>query len=129
MDLNPQPANPWTLQGGPYELADYCRSSTGKPRTKVLVLLNAWLDSHSVPTSKWDTEVLNYWAARLRPLWDLEHSGDGRTSDAEEEVTKETIVIICNRCGSDGGMCFLLKLHANTETATQMYCLPVRLAS
>ena len=33
MDLNPQPANSWTLQGGPDELADYCRSSTGKPRT------------------------------------------------------------------------------------------------
>lgn len=104
MDLNPQPPTLWTLKGGPYELAEYCRSSSGKPRTRVLVLLNAWLDSHSDPESKWDTEVLNYWTARLRPLWDLEHSEDEQPSNSEDEVSRETIVIICNRCGSDGGM-------------------------
>ena len=67
------------------------------------------------------SEVMNF--------GDVEHSGDGQASDAEERVNKETIVIICNRCGSDGGMCSLFKLHANTERATQMCCLPARLAS
>ena len=46
---------------------------------------------------------------------DVEHSGDGQASDAEERVNKETIVIICNRCGSDSGIYSLLKLHANTQ--------------
>lgn len=100
MDLNPFPSRPWTLDGGPYELADYCRSIVGKPRTKVLVLLNAWLDSHSNPDAKWDLDVLNYWASRLRPLWDLEHANKEEPHSSEEE-TKETVVIICNRCGSD----------------------------
>ena len=40
MDINPQPASSWTLQGGPDKLADYRCSSTGKPQTNVLVLPN-----------------------------------------------------------------------------------------
>ncbi|KAG5646012.1 hypothetical protein DXG03_004614 [Asterophora parasitica] len=41
MDLNPHPAATWTREGGPYELADHC----AKNKSRVLVLLNAWLFS------------------------------------------------------------------------------------
>ncbi|EJC98131.1 hydrolase [Fomitiporia mediterranea MF3/22] len=98
MDLNPRPPTLWTLKDGPYEMANYCRSTEGKPRTNILLLLNAWLDSKEVTDSKWDLQTLNYWIARLRPLWDTEHESNSRSSEAEG---KETIVVICNRCGVD----------------------------
>ncbi|KAF8073961.1 carbon-nitrogen hydrolase [Lyophyllum atratum] len=41
MDLNPQPPALWTSAEGPFELADY----TAKNRSRLLVLLNAWLYS------------------------------------------------------------------------------------
>lgn len=110
MDLNPHPPNLWTLEGGPYEIADYCRSSGGKSRTNILVLLNAWLDSKEDIERKWDHRTLNYWLARLRPLWDREHdeleAGLGSDVDSADEGSsnsKETIVIICNRSGDDNG--------------------------
>lgn len=110
MDLNPHPPADWTLAGGPYEIADYCRlSDPGKPkkRTNILVLLNAWLDSQTEMETKWDVSTLNYWVARLRPLWDREHD-ISRTDKEDEEQTadaheKETIVVICNRSGDDNG--------------------------
>lgn len=117
MDLNPHPPANWTLSGGPYEIADYCRfsgpvpgiaSESGtKSRTNILVLLNAWLDSGSDIESKWDVSTLNYWTARLRPLWDKEHNNSSTDEKSEEYGTdsrkKDTIVIICNRCGDDNG--------------------------
>lgn len=94
MDLNPFPPREWTLSNGPYELASYCleESKTGKERTNVLVLLNAWLDSQSEPNERWDLATLGYWQARLQPLWEEDNSHLG-----------ETIVAICNRTGQDDG--------------------------
>ncbi|KAI5119041.1 hypothetical protein M0805_005907 [Coniferiporia weirii] len=126
MDLNPHPPSLWTLAGGPYEIADYCRSAVDKPRTNILVLLNAWLDSKEDEDSKWDLQTLNYWIARLRPLWDIEHvaneSGnnkEGPSGSAGERFPKETIVVICNRCGSDydtlfAGTSAVLRLREGT---------------
>ncbi|KAH8114496.1 hydrolase [Phellopilus nigrolimitatus] len=105
MDLNPHPPSLWSLEDGPYEIADYCRNTVDKPRTKILVLLNAWLDSQEDTDRKWDTRTLNYWSARLRPLWDIEHAdipfGNKESIRTHPDFSKETIVIICNRCGSD----------------------------
>lgn len=100
MDLNPRPPALWTSADGPYELADYCLSTEGKDRTDILLLLNAWLDSKEDVESKRDLRTLNYWVARLRPLWDSEH---GRSSCENGLEAKETIVVICNRCGVDNG--------------------------
>ena len=126
MDLNAQPPADWTLEEGPYELAEHCIAK----QADVLVLLNAWLDSELAPESEKDWGTLNYWAARLRPLWarteDLEDEGsdsdsasasaseadgDGETSEQENETAAprhqhpghETIVIVCNRCGQENG--------------------------
>ncbi len=95
MDLNVHPPATWTIDG-PYEVADYCIQK----KTDVLVLLNAWLDSGSnvnAQEAATDHHTIGYWAARLRPLWedhrDEEFTGDG----------KETIVIVCNRCGEENG--------------------------
>ena len=94
MDLNVQPPAYWTSDG-PYEVADYCVQK----ETSILVLLNAWLDSGTADDEVVDRETMSYWAARLRPLWE---------EDEDEEVTgggKETIVIVCNRCGEENGEC------------------------
>lgn len=119
MDLNPLPPVEWTLRTGPYELADYCRSSERKERTKLLILLNAWLDSHDNEDSKWDVGTLNYWCARLRPLWDVEHA---REPGSESEGA-ETVVIVCNRCGVDDGMNF--GHFKQTQTKTNIDVPPV----
>ncbi|KAF5317529.1 hypothetical protein D9619_013195 [Psilocybe cf. subviscida] len=116
-DLNPQTAG-WTTKEGPYELADYCIEK----KTNVLVLLNAWLDSGTEEEEETDWNTLNYWASRIRPLWigkDGEENLSG--SDSEDEPTTptiasshddtqthsdETIVVVCNRMGSENGKTF-----------------------
>lgn len=111
MDLNPQTAL-WSAEKGPFEIADYCLSTAeGKPRTKVLLLLNAWLDSKEGVEEQWDLETLRYWLMRLMPLWREKKKGDvdeleeplshQRVQDTEPE---QTIVVICNRCGDDNGV-------------------------
>ena len=100
MDLNPQPPIDWSDSGEPFEIADYCQSIQGKSQTNVLVLLNAWLDSKEDVHSKWDTSTLNYWIKRLRPLWDAKRERD---RSGKKEEGGETLVVICNRCGSDNG--------------------------
>lgn len=124
MDLNAQPPADWTLEDGPYELAEHCVNK----EASLLILLNAWLDSDFEPESTKDWGTLNYWAARLRPLWarteDLEDEGsdsdsasaseadeDGETSEKTDKMAvsrhqhpgHETIVIVCNRCGQENG--------------------------
>ena len=111
MDLNPHPPVEWTLSTGPYELADYCRSRSRKDRSNVLVLLNAWLDSRENEESKWDVRTVNYWAARLRPLWDVEHVDE---KEAGEDST-ETVVIVCNRCGADDGELVISSLMFSSQ--------------
>ncbi|EPQ51121.1 carbon-nitrogen hydrolase [Gloeophyllum trabeum ATCC 11539] len=100
MDLNPVPGATWSLEGGPYELADH----TLQTGSRTLVLLNAWLASGSVDgeeeEEEEDWQVVRYWAARLRPLWARK---DG---DREAERNDGVKVIVCNRCGEENGVTF-----------------------
>lgn len=108
MDLNPQPPTIWNSADGPYELADHCV----KNRSRVLVLLNAWLDPGAADDTieernenqeseqkegedaepadeeedepEWQT--LRYWTARLMPLW----RRDGRRRGSNETVYSDT---------------------------------------
>lgn len=158
MDLNPQPPAEWTSAAGPYELADHCV----KHKSKLLVLLNAWLDPTVADPDaaqddndsegqddaakedegdgsddeepEWST--LNYWSARLRPLWrsngrrrgsnETIYSDDSAETEndeyeeavedeeIEEEAPHETIVVACNRTGKENGTC---AIHPNMMTA------------
>lgn len=105
MDLNAQPPALWTLEDGPYEIAQHCLDK----KANVLVLLNAWLDSCREFDDATDWSTLNFWAARLRPLWarseDIEDEGgnEEEPSQREDSEPRETTVIICNRTGSENG--------------------------
>lgn len=99
MDLNPQTPD-WTSAEGPYELADYCIAK----KTNVLLLLNAWLDSKEETEEEKDWQTLNYWAARMTPLWTDKvsiHSKMSQNNDPGEG--QETIVVVCNRVGDENG--------------------------
>jgi protein N-terminal amidase len=99
MDLNPR--SPWTLDGGPYELADHCLQT----ESSVLILLNAWLDSGKYEDEEEDISTLNYWATLLRPLWyrmDKGSIGD-HGSEPSQSGDTETVVVICNRSGDENG--------------------------
>jgi len=103
MDLNPQ--SPWTLDGGPYELADHCL----KTGSGLLILLNAWLDSEKEQDMEEDLSTLNYWATMLRPLWyrmsdDGSNGGDAEPQSVSEDT--ETVVVVCNRSGVENGVTF-----------------------
>ncbi|KAJ7741349.1 carbon-nitrogen hydrolase [Mycena metata] len=92
MDLNPHPPpHSWTIENGPYEVADHCLIE----KTNVLVLLNAWLDSGEQTEDDYDMHTLDYWADRLRPLW-LPSS----------PPSQETLVVVCNRGGAEKGKKF-----------------------
>lgn len=104
MDLNAQPPALWTLEDGPYEIAQHCLDK----KANVLVLLNAWLDSCREFDDPKDWSTLNFWAARLRPLWarseDIEDEGDEEEPPQNNGIdSRETIVIICNRSGTENG--------------------------
>ncbi|EAU86153.2 hydrolase [Coprinopsis cinerea okayama7 len=102
MDLNPERGKTWSLEEGPYEIADHCL----KNKTNLLVLLNSWLESPYNPVDEDDNDwsTLEYWAARLRPLWAKDDSGL-RKNDSSHQP-KETIVVLCNRSGSENGKTF-----------------------
>ncbi|KAI0700374.1 carbon-nitrogen hydrolase [Cerioporus squamosus] len=116
MDLNVQPPAVWDLTLGPYEIAEYCIAQ----KTSLLVLLNAWLDSGSSPDEDTDWQTINYWAARLRPLWaevvkeeedaTAEAGGHASESSSEEgegrKPGEELVVVVCNRCGEENGITF-----------------------
>lgn len=95
---------------GPYEMAEHCV----RTETNVLILLNAWLFSGNedgdgeLRADRRDWGTLNYWAARLRPLW----SKEGR-SDNAQDTGRETKVVICNRCGEENGKRFRKALHCS----------------
>lgn len=93
MDLNPFPGAVWTTEEGPYELAQYVIDEN----TNLLIVLCAWLDSKKDLDSRWDLSTLNYWLARLRPLWKRPEASSPKHSD--------TIVVMCNRSGAEGGQC------------------------
>jgi protein N-terminal amidase len=122
-DLNVQEPAMWeTLEGGPYELAQHCLRSG----TRLLILLNAWLhpdedgeesdtgsaDSRTMPRNNRDTdemepswEVMNYWAARLHPLWATVESAAKKKDKklGEHKAPDELLVVICNRFGDECG--------------------------
>ena len=109
MDLNAQPPADWTIEDGPYELADHCIET----KANILLILNAWLDSDREINDTKDWATMNYWVARLRPLWarseELEEEDDESDRDgSEDEETlpegHETIVVVCNRSGHENGM-------------------------
>lgn len=108
MDLNAQPPALWTLEDGPYEIAQHCIDK----KANVLLLLNAWLDSGVDTKEETDWVTLNFWAARLRPLWarseEIEDEESSSSEEEEEEQarvdsSRDTIVIVCNRSGSENG--------------------------
>jgi protein N-terminal amidase len=92
MDLNPQTTS-WSMEEGPYELAQHCLDT----KSNVLLLLNAWLDSAAEIEEDSDWQTLNYWAARLRPLW---HSSSDQGLSVANNATS---VVICNRAGTEEG--------------------------
>jgi protein N-terminal amidase len=92
MDLNPHPPHLWASSAGPFELADFSRNQN----CRLLILLCNWLDSQVDPETSWDIYTINYWIARLRPLWDAK---EGETLEADQE----RIVVICNRVGVERG--------------------------
>lgn len=110
MDLNPQPPAEWTAHG-PYEVANHCL----KTHSNILIMLNAWLDTKEDEENDCDWLTVNYWAARLRPLWvKTVDSGSSNSSDDAEESSSEdtvrtaddgveTLVVICNRSGEENG--------------------------
>jgi len=100
MDLNPFPPADWTLETGPYELADYCRSQG----TDLLVLLNAWLDPDHGAGDEPSWRTLQYWAARLRPLWYGEAVVNSVPSGSRSG--RATTVVVCNRTGEENGVTF-----------------------
>ncbi|TEB40209.1 carbon-nitrogen hydrolase [Coprinellus micaceus] len=111
MDLNTLPGSPWSsLEDGPYELASYALHQ----KTRLLILANNWLLSEQPKApgddGKHDCNTLEYWAARLRPLWARGEGdvGEGREKEGEEGERggEETIVVVCNRSGVENGITF-----------------------
>ena len=112
MDLNAQPPAIWTLEDGPYELAQHCIDK----QANILLLLNAWLDSGKGLDEAKDWSTLNFWVARLRPLWarseefsemDSDESGSEAAKLKDNSNGPETIVIVCNRCGEENGTSYI----------------------
>ncbi|KAA1469720.1 carbon-nitrogen hydrolase [Dentipellis sp. KUC8613] len=105
-DLNTSEAETWTLEEGPYEVADHC-IATG---SNLLIMLNAWLDSEEDADSDEDWRTLNYWAARLRPLWVGEDGDDvpsqGQRRGLAAATGKRVVAIMCNRGGDENGKTF-----------------------
>ncbi|TFY71073.1 hypothetical protein EVG20_g1941 [Dentipellis fragilis] len=103
-DLNARDAETWTLEDGPYEVADHCIAT----ETNLLIMLNAWLDSEEDGDSDEDWRTLNYWAARLRPLWVSED--DGEPSEDRRRLStaagKRVVAVMCNRWGDENGKTF-----------------------
>ena len=95
MDLNPFPPAIWNSldESIPHEIAEYVKQQD----VPLLVILCAWMDSGVDHLQEWDPKTLEFWLARLRPLW--------QTSN-DKPFRNETIVVLCNKCGSEGGMSF-----------------------
>lgn len=103
MDLNMQKPSEWKSLEGPYEIASYCVAEN----SNLLILLNAWLESPDDIGEDYAWETLNFWAARLRPLWEKR-----RGSSANDR--REMSVVVCNRTGKENGESFGLALCDGT---------------
>lgn len=95
MDLNVQKPLDWETIEGPCEIASYCVAE----KSNILLLLNAWLESpeDSGDSHAWTT--MNFWAHRLRPLWEPQ---EGVSTNDRREIN----VVICNRTGNENGKKF-----------------------
>lgn len=103
MDLNVQKPSEWKPIEGPYEIASYCVAEN----SNLLVLLNAWLESPDDIGEDHAWTTLNFWAHRLRPLWE-QHKGDSVNDQ------RETNVVVCNRTGNENGESQVLDLCDET---------------
>jgi len=116
MDLIPQSPS-WTIDKGPYELADHCL----KTGSGLLILLNAWLDSEEEKDMEEDISTMNYWATLLRPLWyrmaNNDNGSNGEDDDEPKKISEdsETIVVICNRSGTENGEPSLYILYPSSR--------------
>ena len=119
MDLNPRSPS-WTIDGGPYELAEHCL----KTGSSLLILLNAWLDSEKEQDVQVDISTLNCWATMLRPLWHrMGNDGSNQAEDVAaaepprtESEDTETVVVVCNRSGDENGEEFLHYLRSRERS-------------
>jgi len=92
MDLNVQRPSEWTSIDGPYEIASYCLAEN----SNLLILLNAWLESPGDTGADHAWTTMDFWAQRLRPLW--EQREEISTNDKHEMN-----VVVCNRTGYENG--------------------------
>jgi protein N-terminal amidase len=115
MDLNPR------ADMDDHALADHC----AREGVRVLVLLNAWLDAAEDEAAQpggagegWHT--LAFWAARLRPLY------------APGSEPHETLVVVCNRTGTEEGACVCVSprrcFRARALTCACVFCAGVTFA-
>ena len=121
MDLNPRSPS-WTIDGGPYELAEHCL----KTGSSLLILLNAWLDSEKEQDVQVDISTLNCWATMLRPLWHRMGNDDGSNRGEEDAAAAEpprnisedteTVVVVCNRSGDENGEEFFYYLRSRERS-------------
>ncbi|KZT73961.1 carbon-nitrogen hydrolase [Daedalea quercina L-15889] len=126
MDLNVLPPAEWNPDGGPYEVAEHCISTN----SNLLILLNAWLDSGNDEDEDKGWQTMNYWAARLRPLWakPLVDGHGNHARDTHALPGEETIVVICNRFGQENGVTFagsssLFSLRRNSGWPRLLYAM------
>lgn len=92
MDINVQRPLEWTSIEGPYEIASHCITE----KSNLLVLLNAWLDIPEDADEDYAWTTMNFWAHRLRPLWE-------RREGTPISDQREMNVVICNRTGNENG--------------------------
>jgi len=56
-----------------------------------------------------DISTMNYWATMLRPLWyRMGNNNDGEDAAEPQNISEdsETVVVICNRSGTENGATF-----------------------
>ncbi|KIJ64615.1 hypothetical protein HYDPIDRAFT_111995 [Hydnomerulius pinastri MD-312] len=152
-DLNVQKPAVWeSLADGPYELAQHCIRSG----TRLLVLLNAWLhpdqgepnqdnkpgrndlktDGNESDGLEPNWQVINYWATRLRPVWaNVEEAWTGKDqkgrSEANQDHSKELLVVLCNRFGNEGEKAFagssaMLSMHRGSGRPRLLHAMGER---
>ena len=92
MDLNVQKPSEWKSIEGPYEIASYCVAEN----SNLLILLNAWLESPEDIGEEHAWTTMNFWAHRLRPLWEQR---EGVSPNDQRGIN----VVVCNRTGNENG--------------------------
>ncbi|KAG9057399.1 Carbon-nitrogen hydrolase [Serendipita sp. 407] len=101
MDVNPMP-DVMSLPA-PCELASFALSK----RSRVLVLLCAWLANEEDLQLRWCLSNIEFWIQRTLPLWskdspDLVSMSEYPAPDDHDE----TILVVCNRTGTERGTKF-----------------------